>query len=188
MSEKINIAACVTNTRSEGPGKRFAIWVQGCSILCPGCCNPEMQDFNKGVSYTIDGLLHQVISSGNDGITFLGGEPFDQMPAAGMLAKAVREAGIGVMVFTGYTQSQLKCKPGSELLLENTDLLKAGPYVKALHSMKRRWIGSENQALYFLTDLYKEHPDVTDDYLQSVTIDLSGDEAVISGWPDLLGR
>ena len=35
------IADIVVETVVEGPGKRLAIWVQGCEIRCPGCCNPR---------------------------------------------------------------------------------------------------------------------------------------------------
>ncbi|HGG57662.1 MAG TPA: 4Fe-4S cluster-binding domain-containing protein, partial [Nannocystis exedens] len=38
----LQIAHIVAITEAEGPGRRFALWVQGCSLHCPGCCNPEL--------------------------------------------------------------------------------------------------------------------------------------------------
>ena len=35
----LNLASFVACTESEGPGRRAALWVQGCSKRCPGCCN-----------------------------------------------------------------------------------------------------------------------------------------------------
>ncbi|MFM7150626.1 MAG: 4Fe-4S cluster-binding domain-containing protein, partial [Gemmataceae bacterium] len=45
----LSIAQTVPFTEAEGPGKRFAIWFQGCPFRCPGCCNPEMLPFRGGV-------------------------------------------------------------------------------------------------------------------------------------------
>ena len=43
----INLASIRLCTESEGPGKRTAVWVQGCQRRCPGCCNPHMQEIRK---------------------------------------------------------------------------------------------------------------------------------------------
>jgi len=185
---KINIAAIVTETGSEGPGRRFVIWVQGCSIKCDACCNPEMMEFNKGKWNTIDELFMLIIKSNCKGISILGGEPFDQAEPLGLLAKKVSDAGIGIMVFTGYSLNYLQNnKKKNKLLLKYTDLLKTGPYIKEAHSYKRRWIGSDNQELHFISDRYRNYPDISSEYLQSVTINMSeNEEAVICGSPDLI--
>ena len=42
MPERVlSVAQIVSCTEAEGPGKRFALWFQGCPLRCPGCCNPE---------------------------------------------------------------------------------------------------------------------------------------------------
>ena len=43
----LNLASIRMCTESEGPGRRLAIWVQGCKKRCPGCCNPDMQEIKK---------------------------------------------------------------------------------------------------------------------------------------------
>ena len=43
------VAQFVPRTEAEGPGRRFALWVQGCPLRCKGCCNPEMLAF-KGLT------------------------------------------------------------------------------------------------------------------------------------------
>ena len=59
------VADIVAETVVEGPGKRLAIWVQGCEIRCPGCCNPrffslkrfrhsENQQRNLSISATLN--------------------------------------------------------------------------------------------------------------------------------------
>ncbi|HEY8504811.1 MAG TPA: 4Fe-4S cluster-binding domain-containing protein, partial [Gemmataceae bacterium] len=44
----LSIAQTVACTEAEGPGKRFAVWFQGCPLRCPGCCNPEFLPFKGG--------------------------------------------------------------------------------------------------------------------------------------------
>jgi len=184
----LKIAATMAQTRSEGPGLRFAIWAQGCSIGCPACCNPEMLPACGGSDCPVPELLARILAAGVEGISLLGGEPFDQAAGFGLLAQRVREAGLGVMTFSGHTYAALRKEPRCRVLLANTDLLKAGPYVKARHSDRKRWMGSENQRLHFLTDRYRGHPDVREDHTQSITIDMSGEHAILSGWPPFLGR
>ena len=43
-SIKFNVALINTCSEAEGPYKRMAIWFQGCTLNCKGCCNPELQD------------------------------------------------------------------------------------------------------------------------------------------------
>ena len=49
----MQVAQVVPCTEAEGPGKRFAIWFQGCPLRCPGCCNPEYLPFRGGETKTL---------------------------------------------------------------------------------------------------------------------------------------
>src|SRR5207249_3602238 len=73
----LRIAQVVPCTEAEGPGKRFALWFQGCPLRCPGCCNPEFLSFDGGETRTLaemtDWLHRTKVESGIDGITLLGG-------------------------------------------------------------------------------------------------------------------
>src|SRR5437764_5305348 len=94
-------------TEAEGPGKRFALWFQGCPLRCPGCCNPEMLPFEGGESQRVDDVLDEIRTARDDhgieGITLLGGEPLAHATGATALAHGTRALGLSVMVFTGYT-------------------------------------------------------------------------------------
>src|SRR5262249_31072713 len=75
----LQVAQTVPCTEAEGPGRRFALWFQGCPLRCPGCCNPEMLPFSGGTPCTVAALLDQIdgaaCTQGVEGITLLGGEP-----------------------------------------------------------------------------------------------------------------
>jgi len=38
----VRVARFIARTGAEGPGTRSALWVQGCTIRCPGCFNPHL--------------------------------------------------------------------------------------------------------------------------------------------------
>ena len=185
-SDYISLAAMVSRTRSEGPGERFALWVQGCSIRCPGCCNPEMQPFSGGHSYTMGELLQKIVDAEVEGVSILGGEPFDQAQSLGVLARELQKRDIGIVVFSGYEMDEIEAREEFQLLFQHTDLLKTGPYIQSRRSRKIRWMGSENQRFHFLTDRYRNHPDIRQNYTQSITLDLSEGEINASGWPDFI--
>src|SRR5262249_9678131 len=147
----MQLAQVVPCTEAEGPGKRFAVWFQGCPLRCPGCCNPEFLPFRGGQTNTLcemsEWLGRAREETGIEGITLLGGEPFAHAVAAAALAREARQRGLSVMVFSGYTIEQLRemSEPGGGELLGLTDILVDGPYIREQPDTERRWVGSENQ-------------------------------------------
>jgi anaerobic ribonucleoside-triphosphate reductase activating protein len=161
MSAVLSVAQIAPSTEAEGPGRRFALWFQGCPLRCPGCCNPEMLPFTGGRSRAVIDVLADVEQARNEhsieGITLLGGEPLAHAACAAALARGVQSLGLSVMVFTGYTIEQARELPDSHVadLLAHTDILVDGPYVRELPDTTHRWIGSTNQRIHFLTDRYR---------------------------------
>jgi anaerobic ribonucleoside-triphosphate reductase activating protein len=157
----LRIAQIVPCTEAEGPGKRFAIWFQGCPLRCPGCCNPEFLPFKGGETKSLSEMTAYLgrahVESGLEGITLLGGEPFAHAAAGAAIAAAARHRGLSVMVFSGYTLEHLRDRPEPEVtdLFAHTDILVDGPYVREQPDTERRWIGSTNQRIHFLTDRYR---------------------------------
>lgn len=153
----VNVAQFLPSTEAEGPGKRTAIWVQGCSIHCPSCCNPEMLPFVDRQWTTVETLVNRILAVNDiEGVTFLGGEPFQQAAALAHVAEAVRQSGLSVMTFSGYTLSEIQQKSDSgwQHLLSETDLLVAGPFVRELYTEHIPWIGSSNQTLHIMNERY----------------------------------
>jgi anaerobic ribonucleoside-triphosphate reductase activating protein len=181
----LNVAQIVPCTEAEGPGRRFALWFQGCPLRCPGCCNPEMLPFAGGAALTVGEVLQQIdAAAGVEGITLLGGEPLAHAAGVAALARAVRRRGLSVMVFSGYTLDEARHLPDPAVaeLLALTDILVDGPYLRDQPDTERRWIGSRNQRVHFLTERYR-----ADDpcWRRSNTLEirLAGGAVTVNGFP-----
>lgn len=190
----LRVAQRVAKTASEGPGVRYALWVQGCTIRCPDCCNPEMFSARGGVELAIDALAREVIATaGIEGLTVLGGEPFEQAAGVAALARRVRTAGLSVMVFSGFLREDLEASqdPGAAELLAAADLLVDGPFVREAPGSPWRWLGSLNQRMHFLTDRYQQD-DPRFRGANTIDIRIERGSVEVSGWApaaiELMGR
>lgn len=154
----MRIDRLLTLTESEGPGRRACLWVQGCSLHCPGCFNPHTWDPRGGVEVGLDELLATLDRGPEvEGVTLLGGEPFDQAVELAELGTAVRRRGLSVMTFSGYTLEELReqDRDGWSALLAVTDLLGDGRFDVRRPDRVRPWVGSTNQRFHFLTPRYR---------------------------------
>jgi len=183
----MQIAQVVPCTEADGPGKRFAVWFQGCPLRCPGCCNPEFLPFKGGSTFTLGEMREWMEEArdtyGVEGITLLGGEPTAHALAAVALARAARELNLSVMTFSGFTLEQLReaADPAVGELIALTDILVDGPYDREQPDTERRWIGSRNQRIHFLTPRYS----YDEQWRQKNTLEIRVDKDGISvnGFP-----
>lgn len=158
----LRVAQVVPSTEAEGPGRRFALWFQGCPLRCPECCNPEMLPFTGGEERTVASVVDELAQAQRhasiEGITLLGGEPLAHAAGGAILAREARNLGLSVMIFSGYTLAEAKALPDPAVadLLGVTDILVDGPYRRELPDTQRRWVGSTNQQIHFLTDRYRQ--------------------------------
>jgi anaerobic ribonucleoside-triphosphate reductase activating protein len=120
-----------------------------------------MLPFEGGRSIAVSKLADLIFDAqsrfGIEGITLLGGEPLAHANAAVALAQAIRPRGLTVMIFSGYTIAEAHALPDPfvEELLSLTDILVDGRYERERPNTQRRWIGSTNQRIHFLTDRYR---------------------------------
>lgn len=145
-------------TRAEGPGNRACLWVQGCPLRCSGCFNPGTWSKDGGHQVTVEEMESRILAIPDiEGVTFLGGEPFEQAEALANLGHRVQEAGLSVMTFTGHILEDIlkSSRQGWHDLLGVTDLLLDGPYIRDLMDTTRPWVGSSNQRYHFLTSRYR---------------------------------
>jgi len=160
--DAVNVAHVVERCHVLGPGDRFVIWGQGCPLRCPGCHNPDFLPFVDATWMTIGELEGRILATrGIEGVTFVGGEPFAQARALGVLAQRVRRAGLSVMVYSGFMLEELLSGvvPDAMWLLYSADLLMDGPYRRDLPTQKP-WRGSDNQRLIALTSRYADQVEV----------------------------
>lgn len=102
-------------------------------------------------------IVESALAAGDEGLTFLGGEPVDQVEAVAGLARLAHESGLGVICFTGYTIEAVRSSHGGSELLRHVDLLIDGPYVAANSDTNRALVGSTNQRFVHLTDRYADY-------------------------------
>jgi anaerobic ribonucleoside-triphosphate reductase activating protein len=196
----VRVGARVPSTEAEGPGRRYALWVQGCSLRCRGCCNPHLFAPAGGTAVPVALLLDEVrraqadSRSAIEGVTLLGGEPFEQAGALAPFAEGVRALGLSVVAFTGYRLEELRAPPlaGPPVarLLGAVDVLVDGRYEASRPEASRPWVGSRNQRFHYLTARYSRAIERAgpDGPVQTVEVRLTPDGRLsANGWPVRLG-
>lgn len=154
---KLNVFKILKKTRVEGPGVRYCIWVQGCSMHCKGCQAKHTWSHTDGQKLEIVDIISDIKKQKDiEGVTFLGGEPFEQAEALGEIAEEIKKIGLSVLCFTGRYIEDLRQNSINHKLLNNIDLLIDGPFEEDKLDYSRAWCGSSNQRFHFLTDRYNE--------------------------------
>jgi anaerobic ribonucleoside-triphosphate reductase activating protein len=175
------VHAFEARSRANGPGSRFVVWFQGCTLGCPGCFNPATHAAG-GATTELDeliGALTRVHGAGHiEGLSLSGGEPLQQPAAARALLDAARGLGLSTLAFSGYTIDEIRALPGGPEVLDRLDVLIDGRYVAAdrLASGLR---GSANQRIQLLTARYSR-ADVETTPVAEIRIGPTG-EVILTG-------
>ena len=143
---------------ANGVGMRVSLFVSGCTHHCKGCFNPEAWNFNYGEPFTKeveDEILEALKPSYIQGLSLLGGEPFEPANQAALLPFIRRFKAMypekNLWCYSGYNfeQDMLTGKLGPEEItmemLSYIDILVDGEFVMELKNPKLRFRGSENQ-------------------------------------------
>lgn len=147
-TQKLRIAGVVTESIVDGPGFRYTIFTQGCPHHCPGCHNPQTHDFEGGAEVDIDVLYQEIVENKIlDGVTLSGGEPFCQPQPLTELVLKLKEQGMHIIAYSGYTWEELlrHKDPNVRKLLEACDWLIDGKYEESLRNLSLEFRGSSNQ-------------------------------------------
>jgi anaerobic ribonucleoside-triphosphate reductase activating protein len=145
-----HVHATEARSRANGPGARFVIWLQGCTLGCPGCFNPATHAAG-GAAVEVEELAAQLAAAGVDGLTLSGGEPLEQPEAALALLRAARRLGLSTLIFSGFTIEEIRARPLGPEVLAELDVLIDGRYV-ARERLGTGLRGSANQRIHVLTD------------------------------------
>jgi anaerobic ribonucleoside-triphosphate reductase activating protein len=155
-AERLRLHDFLPASRANGPGVRAVVWLQGCSLGCPGCYNPATHPFEGGELMPVEGLFRRIAELGGaiEGVTFSGGEPLQQRLALLRLLRRLRsDTALSVLLFTGYRWDEVRRMPESDDLLSALDVLIAGRYDQTQH-LARELRGSANKTVHFLSDRY----------------------------------
>lgn len=161
---------------TNGLGWGVSLFVQGCPIHCKGCFNPETWDFQNGKEWKdsyeqkILGLINKPYISR---FSILGGEPLvsDNLWELFSLCYTIKkfDPSIEIWLWTGYTKEQLqeRLKKVNAIwpalskdhylrpLLEQVDILVAGPFVQEEKDLTLKWRGSRNQEIININEAKK---------------------------------
>ena len=156
----MNYATIKPRDIAIGPGVRVSLFVSGCTHRCPGCFNEEAWDFDYGQPFdqsTIDEILGLLQPDYVQGLTLLGGEPFDPRNQSAIVellrqikAKYPQKS---IWAFSGYLFDRdiLPGRLGDPTItreyLSYLDVLVDGPFIQSRKNLTLRFRGSDNQRL-----------------------------------------
>lgn len=149
INMKIRLAGIIENSINNGEGIRKVIFAQGCRHHCKGCFNPSTHDFNGGYECDTDKIIERINSDYMiDGVTFSGGDPFEQAEAFAEIAKNINPE-LNIWCYTGYTLQEIidkaNEKPEWVDLLTHIDVLVDGKFEEDKKDRNLKFKGSSNQ-------------------------------------------
>lgn len=154
------IGEIITADCANGTGIRLSVFVSGCTNHCKGCFQPQTWDFEYGQPYTAEiekFIISELSKSYYDGITILGGEPFEKSNQT-EIVKLIRKIKCelpekNIWIYTGFTYEKdlvfgggryIEC---TDEILDNTDILVDGRFIEELKNITLNFRGSENQRI-----------------------------------------
>lgn len=143
---------------ANGPGIRVSVFVSGCTNHCPGCFQPQTWDFSYGEPYTAGKeqyIIDELSRPFYDGITILGGEPFEienQKCIVNLIRRIRKELPErNIWMYTGFVYNRDLVPGGkrytdvTDAILSNIDVLVDGPFIQEKKNISLYFRGSENQ-------------------------------------------
>lgn len=145
---------------ANGEGVRVSLFVSGCTHHCKGCFNKETWNFNFGKPFTIETeeeIINAMENEFIDGISILGGEPFEKENQKALLPFLKRVKKLfpqkTIWCYSGYTyekdllkESRVRCEYTDEML-QLIDVLVDGEFVEELKDISLVFRGSSNQRI-----------------------------------------
>ncbi len=144
-----------TDSIVNGVGLRTVIWTQGCKHNCEGCHNPQTHDFLGGFEVETEDVI-KILSTLKlqKGITFSGGEPFEQASACFEIANAAHKMNFDVWSYTGYKfEDILKANRADwNKFIREIDVIVDGKFLINEKDLSLQFRGSKNQRIINVKD------------------------------------
>lgn len=150
--DAVQLAAIHDRSWVAGPGPRAVVWVAGCLRRCPGCLNRPLRSFRAGELVSVASLAERIAALPKlRGLTYSGGEPFEQALPLARLSRKLRRCGLSIAAYSGYTLEALRQAPERfSPLLDELDVLIDGEYRQDVPA-NSPFAGSGNQKIHLLT-------------------------------------
>lgn len=166
MEKSVLLAAILYESLVNGPGLRRVLFAQICKHNCKGCFNPDTHSENGGRLVDMDEIIKDINSNTMlSGVTFSGGDPFEQADKFAYIAKGVAKPGFDIWSYTGYTYEYIVANKekhkGWEELLNNIDVLVDGKFEEDKKDPLRKYRGSSNQRIIDVKESLKMGKAVT---------------------------
>jgi anaerobic ribonucleoside-triphosphate reductase activating protein len=150
--KKIRLAAILPESLVNGTGIRRVLFAQGCPHNCEGCFSPHTHSYTDGTLIDMDEIINDIRNNPLlRGVTFSGGEPWEQAEKFAYIAKAVKSFGLNVWCYTGYTFEYIlgnkQKRKGWNELLQYVDVLVDGRFEEGKKAEELRFRGSANQRI-----------------------------------------
>lgn len=138
----------------DGEGLRTVIFFAGCPHFCVGCHNPQSWNIKNGTEMTVKEIIKEVEKNTLTDVTFSGGDPFLQAKEVKEVAKAVKNRGKNLWVYTGYTLEEIQSSQNNDMieLLHYTDVLVDGRFELRNRDVTLPFRGSSNQRIIRLKE------------------------------------
>ena len=152
MEKIIRLSGIAYESLVNGPGMRRVFFAQGCKHNCKGCFNQDTHDFNGGEERDMDELISDTLKNPIlRGVTFSGGDPWEQADKFAYMARAFKENGLNIWSYTGYTFEYILENKDNRLgwneLLDNIDILVDGKFEEEKTQDGLKYRGSTNQRI-----------------------------------------
>lgn len=136
----------------NGKGIRTSLFVTGCSHHCKECWNKSIWDYEAGFEFTkqiSDEIINYIKNNKPiQGLSLLGGEPFDNLELIGFVTKFKKECpDKDIWVWSGYTYEELLKDKRKLELLSLCDILVDGKFNLELKDLTLKFRGSKNQRI-----------------------------------------
>lgn len=150
--KKIRLAAILPESLVNGPGIRRVLFSQGCPHNCQGCFSPHTHSYTDGALIDMNEIVEDIRRNPLlRGVTFSGGEPWDQADKFAYIAKEVKAMGLNVWCYTGYTFEYILKHQHSRNawneLLKYVDVLVDGKFEQEKSDGRLKFRGSSNQRI-----------------------------------------
>ena len=161
----LNVYKIAHRSKIYGPGDRDVIWFKGCTLHCKNCINPELWSAEGSEQVDVDFIVSQLESNE---ITFLGGEPLQQVDIFPLIKK-LKKKRMGIILFTGYEKRELE--GDKKKAADMCDVVIFVSYIDSLKDDSLYLRGSLNQEIVFNTRRYKP-----DDFIKPNSYELKMDD------------